>query len=188
MSSGPKWFAARAQVAAERVVGALAPHCDRIQVAGSLRRGEAQVGDIEIVCSPKIAADLFGEPMGECQLTRALVDLERDRRVRWRAETFPPPKDPKAPRKFYPLVVLPEGIPLDVFAVRAPAQWGAILAIRTGPSDFSRRLVTDCQKRGLRCTEGRLVRIEGGATVPTPTEVDFLRECGWRWVEPKDRR
>ncbi len=41
----------------------LAPHCDRIHIAGSVRRRQHQVKDIEIVCQPKKefqATDLFG--------------------------------------------------------------------------------------------------------------------------------
>ncbi|MEW6287659.1 MAG: hypothetical protein AB1509_15670 [Chloroflexota bacterium] len=50
-----------AQKIAARVIDALAPHCQRIEVAGSIRRQSPQVGDIEIVCQPKTGADLFGQ-------------------------------------------------------------------------------------------------------------------------------
>lgn len=188
MSGGKRWISARASTVASRLVEGLAPHCERIEVAGSMRRGSSEVGDIEIVVVPKIAADLFGDPMGECQLTRALTDMERDRRVRWRTETHVLPKEPRGARRVYSLVALPEGVPLDIFAVRPPAQWGAIFAIRTGPSSFSARLVSDCRTRGLRCVEGRLVRDADGSTVDTPEEVDFFRECGVQWRAPRDRK
>ena len=38
---------------AQQLVHVLKPHCARIEIAGSIRRMKAQVGDIEIVCIPK---------------------------------------------------------------------------------------------------------------------------------------
>lgn len=38
---------------AELVVAQLAPHCERIQIAGSIRRKSRTVKDVEIVCIPK---------------------------------------------------------------------------------------------------------------------------------------
>lgn len=190
MSSGAKMPAAKVRPIAERVVDRLmeANAVARIAIAGSLRRREEQVSDIEIVCAPLADRDLLGRPTGDCLLARAVLDATREGWLRWRTETHPtPPKDWRAPRRVWSLVVVPYGFPLDLFAVRPPAEWGAILAIRTGPADFSRRLVTDCQDRGLRCTEGRLVDREG-TTVPTPEESDFLEECGHTWLEPEKRR
>ncbi len=38
---------------AEKVKAQLAPHCERIEIAGSIRRKKPDVGDIEIVAIPK---------------------------------------------------------------------------------------------------------------------------------------
>ena len=43
----------QAQQIAERIKSELAPHCDRIEIAGSIRRKKPEVKDIEIVCIPK---------------------------------------------------------------------------------------------------------------------------------------
>lgn len=201
MSSGQKWLHARARPIAERVLEYLTPACSRIEIAGSIRRNAVQVSDIEIVCVPRVRADLFGEPTGECELSMRIRDGMNGARFRWRNETHgKTPADPRQPRRFYSLVALPDGLPLDVFAVRPPAQWGAIFAIRTGPADFSRKLVTEVQRFGLACEEGRLIRTrdrqptvrgpedKAGATYSTPEERDFLAACGSRWIEPQDRR
>ena len=50
---------------ANRVVELLAPHCERIHIAGSIRRKKETVKDIEVVCQPikvfvKDKTDLFG--------------------------------------------------------------------------------------------------------------------------------
>ena len=185
MSSGPKLARAVALDVADRVLATLRPACERIEIAGSLRRSAAEVSDVELVCVPVVGLDLLGAPTGQCRLTRAVADGLTFGRWRWRTATHPPPKSLVAPRRYWPLVV--DGVPLDLFAVRAPAQYGAILAIRTGPAAFSQRLVTSCQRYGLRCTEGRLVA-EDGTTRETPTERDFLAACGSPWVEPSERR
>ena len=43
----------KAILIAEKVKAELAPHCERIEIAGSLRRKKEFVGDIEIVAIPK---------------------------------------------------------------------------------------------------------------------------------------
>lgn len=182
-----KVLASRAQVVADRLLAALGPACHRAMVAGSLRRGEAVVKDVEIVAEPRVEHDLFGEPTGQCRLGRLIGEMVADGRLRWRTETHPSIPDVKAARRVWSLVALPEGIAVDLFAVRPPAEWGAIVAIRTGPHDYSRTLVTVCQQRGLRCQDGRLID-RAGRTVPTPSEEDFLRACGVPWTEPGDRR
>lgn len=72
-------------------------------------------------------------------------------------------------------------LPLDLFAVTPPAQWGAIVTIRTGPGGFSRRLVTSRlygggMPVGMREHEGALWA--GGRLVETPEEEDFFHALG----------
>jgi DNA polymerase/3'-5' exonuclease PolX len=186
VSSGAARRAAEALPVAVRVLDAIGGACKRATIAGSLRRGAGMVSDIELVCEPRVGRDLFGEPNGDCELAARLEELRASGAVRWRDETHPPNRDWHAARRMWALVVEPEGIPLDVFAVRPPAQWGAILAIRTGPAEYSRRLVTTCRERGFRCTEGRLVDASGH-DVWTPEERDFIATCGLPWAEPEAR-
>ena len=51
---------------ADRIVEILAPHCDRIEIAGSIRRQKPTIGDIEVVCIPKQNLDMFGVSVGHC--------------------------------------------------------------------------------------------------------------------------
>src|SRR5688572_28680494 len=44
---------ARARAIAEKVVDALRDHCLRIEIAGSIRRGRPECGDVDLVCVPK---------------------------------------------------------------------------------------------------------------------------------------
>ena len=42
----------KARDIADQVIERLRPHCERVQIAGSIRRGKERVKDIEIVASP----------------------------------------------------------------------------------------------------------------------------------------
>lgn len=180
--------AIEAQLVANELLEALRPTCTRLAVAGSLRRGEREVKDVELVALPKRAPDLLGAANGPCQLTLKLRELAYAGAIRWRGETHPTSSTPfLEERRAWFLVSLPREVRVDLFAVRPPAQWGAIFAIRTGPADYSRRLVTVCQRRNLRSMGGRLVDWTG-KTVSTPEERDFIEACGLPYVEPRDRR
>ena len=66
MSAGPKLELTRAQKAAGLLLEMLQPFCERIEVAGSVRRQRPMVGDLELVAIPKMGermqqqASLFG--------------------------------------------------------------------------------------------------------------------------------
>lgn len=101
------------------------------------------------------------------------------------------------------------GFTHELFTADADS-WGAILAIRTGPAELSKSLVTNLLRRGMRCKEGRVWRcvpcchcqaappgkcracdgtgLEPEGAVPTPTERSFFDLCGVRYLDPEDRR
>lgn len=180
-----------ALVAAQAVVDLLAPGCERIEVAGSIRRRAAEVKDIEIVAVPRYYGGMFGA-LHDDLLNDTIGSALRSLRLACR-NTVTGEKLSAAykmsDRRFYPLFFYPAigRWPVDLFVVRGDAQWGALMAIRTGPADYSKKLVTTCRKRGLHCTEGRLVDSEG-RTVDTPEEEDFIRECGLPFLPPEQRR
>ncbi|MEM8739775.1 MAG: hypothetical protein AAGG38_15040 [Planctomycetota bacterium] len=176
-----------------QVQAQLRPGCERIEVAGSVRRKTPDVGDLEFVIVPKREAGLFGDASpGESLLDRVLGDLVDEGRLR-RGE-----RDGERQKQF---VLARSGVKLDLFIV-TPATWGVQLAIRTGPSNFSTALVMPRYRGGyldddLQISEGRAWRIpsygagivDGTSAVAldTPEESDFLALAGG-WVEPEDRR
>src|SRR5690606_7931246 len=90
-----------ARRAAERLVTALAPACARIEIAslfpsviaGSIRRGKLQVGDIELVAIPSVVhavqRDLFGEVV--TVRARDLLDERLEELAQLRAISRTPP-------------------------------------------------------------------------------------------------
>ena len=156
----------RARAIAEKLVETMAPYCERIEIAGSIRREKAEVGDIELVAIPNDFADAM------------LPELLPGARFI---------KD--GPR--YKQIALPEGINLDLFLVRPPAQWGVIFLLRTGPADFSQQAVTrKCFFQGLlpsdcMVADGQVWR--HGKLIPMPEEEDFLKLLGLPGLAPKER-
>jgi DNA polymerase/3'-5' exonuclease PolX len=171
MSSGKRMPHAEALAIAERLVKDLKRVCNRVKVAGSLRRKAEDVGDIEIVCEPNPQSeDLFGEVLPDIEPVRILA-------ASW-GEVV------KGGDRFIQ-VALPEGINVDLWLVHPPADWFVILAIRTGPAMLSQWAVTLMRNRGYRCTEGHIEA--GGKPVQLESEEAFFRCAGLPCLAPRLR-
>jgi len=163
------------QVATE-IVQSLRLLCERIEIAGSIARQQAEVGDIEIVAIPRKFRLCFGQPPDPI-----LAVLEH---AGWEAI--------KNGERYKQLLSDKYGLALDLFLVLPPAQWGVIKVLRTGPAEFSHWVVTN-QKCGgalpdeYRVSEGRVCKKADGTEVPTPEEQDFLDLLGLGWIEPEKR-
>lgn len=196
MSQGQPVPLAVAEPIAEELTILLWPACDRIAVAGSIRRRKAMVADIEIVAVPTIAqvvgGDLWGTPQEVNLLTGAmtgrLVELLAAgeiglRQVDVHRASGEIEQQTRQGEAYQALVF--RGLPVDLFIVRPPADWGVIYALRTGPGDWNTRLVTDCHRYLRRVEGGRVYR--SGQYVPCPEERDFFAAVGQAWVEPEER-
>lgn len=173
MSQSAKLPWADAYAIAETLVLDLAPAVARLKVAGSLRRRTAEVGDIEIVAEPRATtSDLFGTPGPDLDAIRA-VALGWGRLLR------------NGPR--FIQVERPDGLHIDLFLVHPPAEWGSILAIRTGPAELSKHAVQQLRRRGLVHRDGHIERERGGGRIPTPEEADFFAAAGLPCLPPARR-
>jgi DNA polymerase/3'-5' exonuclease PolX len=173
---------ATALALAEKIKATLAPGCERIEIAGSIRRQKATVGDIEIVAIPRLCPDLaaqlslFGEPP---RMVSAL-DLLLEKLLEDKGN-FSRDKNGEHYKNF--LIEIDEDeiqIGLDLFLTTRP-QWGYILALRTGPGDFNQAWVTQKIKGGLLPSQysfsgGWLW--EGDKRIPTPEEEDVWNVVG----------
>jgi len=76
-------------------------------------------------------------------------------------------------------------IKLDLFTA-TPANWGLILAIRTGPAGFSHKMLAcNWVDKGFKSVEGMLTK--GGRQYSVPEERDLFKLIGLRWIEPEER-
>ncbi|WP_242157354.1 hypothetical protein [Aestuariivivens sediminis] len=156
----------QAQEIANKVKDMLAPHCYRIEIAGSIRRQKPEVKDIEIVAIPKpYDIGLFSSGI-------ALIVNQ------W----------PKVKGEFpckYTQRILPEGIKLDLFFAEED-NWGLIFAIRTGSAEFSHKvLATTWVKKGFRSHFGYLTR--GDKIFRFREEKELFRFLDLEYKEPWDR-
>ena len=158
---------------AERIRTKLAPHCERIEIAGSIRRRKSEVGDIEIACIPKTyeTGMFFGGDTVVDPEFCALVE-------RW-------PAVKGKPTGKYMQRVLPEGIKLDIF-IAHPENWGLIFAIRTGSAEYSHRVLASAWVRaGYHSIDGMLV--QGFHRIEVREERELFDLIGLPWADPWER-
>ena len=175
MSFGPRIPRAEALALAHEVMERLRPTVARVQIAGSVRRRQKTVGDIELVAEPHFNGDLFG---GETPVTEPVRAALRELGT-W----------VKGGERMMQVTDLlgREGVRLDLYLAHPPAQWGSTLAIRTGPADLGQYCMTAMRPRGYRHRDGQAVRIDTGELVPTPEEEDFFRLAGVPCLPPERR-
>lgn len=163
-----------AKFIADGVVAKLAPYCDRIAIAGSVRRQKPEPRDLEIVCIPKKTTlkDMFEKKIGEVPVAPFCKIV-----AGWQAVKG-------TPTGKYTQRILPEGIKLDLFMTTVDA-WGYILAIRTGSDEFSKKIASRWVKFGYHGVNGMLN--DGRRDVPIYEEHDLFRILGMPYVDPKDR-
>lgn len=183
---------------ANRIVELLAPHCERIDVAGSIRRECEQVGDIEIVAQPHtIAADMFGNkrvPVLEFMQALALFRHQAGNIQSGEAR--------------YLKYAVPTGwaecpeIQLDLFLPQ-PHDYYRQLAIRTGSANYAKnwlawnwvrlgwvgtadglRRTDECEKRG-----DRWVCVGRNPTLPPVwrNEWEFFEFLELSYISPQNR-
>jgi DNA polymerase/3'-5' exonuclease PolX len=152
----------------------LAPACELLAIAGSLRRKKPLIGDLELVAIPKMESilDMFGFEVGQ---ESAVVRVLREQRiVSTGAERM---------RRFPWL-----GMTCDLF-LTVPERWAQIFLIRTGSVDFSKWVMTrrpwGALPEGMRFDDGYLWRND--LIVPTNQEIDVFVEIGLAWIPPKER-
>lgn len=174
---------------AEALVDLLKPYCVRIEIAGSLRRGKADVGDVEICYVSKVGdlskvGELFAAPglLADAFINELLVGklaqrLNAEGNATW--------------GNLNKLAVhRATGLPVDLFREPKLEDWFRTLVIRTGPKDFNLRLIAGAKERGLvlHAYGESFSRVDSLEPVQVTSEKHFLELCGFDWIEPKERR
>ena len=160
------------------------PVCDRIEIAGSIRREKPEVKDIELICVPlqDFESDLFGvSSVPYYPIHDHVLELIKIGKC-----------TPVKSGMKYKQLVLEDGINLDLFIVTRQT-WAVQFTLRTGPEDFSHWIVKKRRYGGAlpsNCyVKHGLVWKEGGKEpLDIRSEEDFLDFLNLGWVEPKDRR
>jgi len=117
------------QIAVE-LVAKLIPYCDKVEVAGSIRRGKGEVRDIDIVAIPNEVKLLAGGYFGRQHLVAAI------------AESVAPQANGQKIASFSF-----KQISVDIYWA-TPETWGTLLLIRTGSKEHNIKLCTLARDKG----------------------------------------
>ena len=169
----------QARVIAEQLRDQFMPYCERIEIAGSVRRGRSEPKDLDLVVIPKttVELDCFDNPIGVRSLfhpeAMELGELKKN--------------GPRHKQIWLPA----HEIHVELWIVLPPAQWGVILTLRTGPADFSMWIVTPRHKGGalpsfLKIQDGAVWN--GKSALDVPEEQDFFRLLELPFMDPRERK
>ncbi len=150
---------------AERLVAGLraVPAVRDVQFAGSLRRMQETIGDIDILTSSDDPAAVMA----------AVRELPLVTRVLGSGETKTS-------------VMTTSGLQADVRVV-APDEWGAALQYFTGNKAHNIHLRALAKAAGLKLNEYGVFRVEGGERIAGATEADVYRALGMDTPPPEIR-
>jgi DNA polymerase (family 10) len=152
-----------AQNLASRIVKVFLSYCEKVEIAGSIRRQKLEPRDIDIVVIPKVT-------LGSWQ--QAILSLKR----KFNAKVL------KQGSKYVQLEI--EGIGVDIYSV-GEDNWGSVLLQRTGPWQFNEFLAKRAIRMGLRWTVDGIIK--EGEVIAGKTEEDMFKALKMEYVEPKDR-
>ena len=181
-----KFPRANALAVAKELCAALQPCCERLIVAGSLRRRKSAVGDVEILYIPRFEDRQFDlltvAPMNLAEeaiggmMCRGLLSKRASKTgsFAWGAKNK--------------LALHRSGIPVDLFAANEENWWN-YLVCRTGPADSNTRICMAAQQRGWKWTPygAGFSRSDGGETYQVESEADVFRFVGLPFAEPWER-
>lgn len=149
-----------ARALAQEIVDRLAPYCEQIEVAGSIRRQRPFPRDIDIVLVPR----------SQGQLASALQSLGEARLGGKKLE-----------ERVY------KGVQVDLYFATLET-WATILLIRTGSKAHNIKLTTLAKKRGWHLyASGRGLFNERGERIAGDTEESFFEALGLPYAQPWER-
>lgn len=183
----PRFPNAVGMAVAAELCRALKPVCDRLIVAGSLRRRRPTVGDVEIlyICRTETRPnpeDMFGT------LTVNLADemiaaLEKEgvleRRTNVNGSEMYGPKNKLMRHRA-------TGLPVDLFAA-TPENWWNYLVCRTGPADSNTRICMAAQARGWKWNPYGVGFSRDGETRAMQSEEEVFAFVGLPYAKPEHR-
>ena len=150
----------QAQKLAEQIIEQIHPFCERIEVAGSLRRKKSEVRDIDIVLIP--------EPL---LWHRIIATLQRSMNA----------KVLKRGDRIAQLTI--KGVNVDLYSATEQT-WGALILIRTGSNAHNIKLSKRALSMGLKLSHKGLIK---DGKIIASTEKEIFEALGLSYVEPEER-
>ena len=153
---------------AEDLVNELVALCEKIEIAGSIRRCRENVNDIDLVCIPKFMhLDAVKERLELLAKPARATVTGGDRYLKLSSY---------------------KGIQVDVYIADATT-WATLLLIRTGSREHNILLCQKARAMGLKLNaDGHgLTWISKPVNVPVHTEEQIFKELGLPYKEPRER-
>lgn len=166
----------KAKAIAEELKALLEPVCQRVIIAGSIRRQKPEVGDIELLCIPKFID-------GVDQLDREIGALVIQGRLGFRLNK-------RGSRAYGPknklMLHIPSGIGVDIFSTDLGC-WPVALVVRTGSAETNKRIAMAAIRKGWHLRAyGRGFTTPDGEMV-CRSERDVFEFAGLPYLEPWER-
>lgn len=167
----------KARAIAEELLELLRPACERVEIAGSIRRRRQDCGDVELLCIPKFDG---------------LIDL-LDQKLKWLIgiHSLEYRHNKKGSITYGPknklLSHADSGIGVDIFSTDERC-WPVALVVRTGPKESNIAIATAAQRRGwhLEAYGPGFDTPEG--LIRCKSERDVFELVGLPYKEPWERR
>ena len=145
---------------ADEIMERLRPYCQRIEVAGSIRRQRPSPADIDIVLIPSNPGQLSQEID---RLGPPIMDGEKLRRFEY------------------------NGTQVDIYYA-TPQTWATLLLIRTGSKESNIRLCSRAKKRGWHlAASGDGLFNKKGERIAGDSEESIYQALGLRYQQPWER-
>jgi len=145
---------------AEKIMEQIHPYCDRLMVAGSIRRKKSEVRDVDFVLIPK-----------PFLWHRIVAALQRN----MDAEVL------KHGEKAAQLTI--DGINVDLYSATEET-WEPLLLIRTGSAEHNIKLSMIARKKGMKLSHRGLAK---DGKIIASTEKVIFEALGMEYVPPEER-
>jgi DNA polymerase (family X) len=176
LAENARFPAAIALAVARRIVEELRPASHCIEIAGSLRRGNPTVHDIDIVLMPQRSSEQFvlGDETPLAQILRHLVKRGSLTEVRGK-------------EKIKCFLAAKTGIPVDLY-IATPETWTTLLLIRTGSKEHNIKLAQRARELGMRLrASGDGIEGGSGQLLRVSTEEELFSILQVPYIPPEDR-
>lgn len=186
MSEKRKFPHAAALAVAEQLQAMLAPACQRIAIAGSLRRLKPEVGDIELLFVPRLSERPDG--LFDTRLVDVCSEVVETLLARGILAKRPNVNGSFTWGERNKMAIhVPSGIPVDLFGT-SEENWWVSLVIRTGSKETNLALTTGANKQNASLMAyGSGVKWSDGTITPATSEQHVFEMCGVPYKEPQHR-
>jgi DNA polymerase (family 10) len=142
-----------------KFVSEIKEFCEKIEIAGSIRRKKLEVNDIDIVLIPKLRDYLT-------QKIRSISKVEIQGKKLIRTEY--------------------SGVQVDIYFATKET-WGILLLVRTGSKEHNIKLCQHAINKGMKLSsEKGLMR--GNELIASKTEREIFKGLGMKYIKPEYRK